>query len=99
MSDFCKVERPAGRMIQFRRRETFHLGGPMSRSSALLAALAVSALLQPTSPSVAAEERSYSDQERIEICRKKGSAPLDPSETQPLEMEKGGKIVRPRILQ
>jgi TonB family protein len=68
----------------------------MKRSSVLLAALAVSVLLPPARPSIAAEERSYSDQERIEICQKKGNAPLGPSEAQPLEV--GGNVSRPQIL-
>ena len=67
-------------------------------------ALALTALSQTTEQPTAAErpgvpptaERAYSERERIEICKKKGSAPLTPSEPQPLEV--GGKVARPTIL-
>src|SRR3569832_169724 len=49
---------------------------------------------QPVAPSAA--ERSYSEQERIEICKEKGNAPLTPSEPQPLKVE--GKVTRPKLL-
>lgn len=76
----------------------------MRHSSISLVALAVSVLLPTTRPSIAAEqegapaavERYYSEQERIEICRKKGNAPLALSEAQPLKIE--GKVARPTIL-
>ena len=76
----------------------------MRRSSVPLVALAVSVFLQPIRPSIAAEqegapaamERSYSEQERIEICQKKGNAPLASSEAEPLKV--GGEVARPTIL-
>jgi TonB family protein len=43
-----------------------------------------------------AAEHAYSERERIEICKKKGNAPLTPSEPQPLKVE--GKVARPTIL-
>jgi TonB family protein len=67
-------------------------------------ALVLTALPQTTEQPTAAElpgappaaERAYSEQERIEICKKKGNAPLTPSESQPLKVE--GKVARPTIL-
>jgi len=67
-------------------------------------ALVLTALSQTTEQPTAAglpgvppaAERAYSERERIEICKKKGSAPLAPSEPQPLKVE--GKITRPTIL-
>jgi TonB family protein len=52
------------------------------------------AAAQPGVPPAA--ERAYSERERIEICKKKGNAPLTPSEPQPLKIE--GKVIRPKIL-
>lgn len=43
-----------------------------------------------------AAERAYSKRERIEICQKKGNAPIAPSEPQPLKIE--GKVIRPEPL-
>ena len=67
-------------------------------------ALVLTALSQTTEQPTAAEqpgvppaaERAYSERERIEICKKKGNAPLTPSEPQPLKVE--GKVARPTIL-
>jgi TonB family protein len=67
-------------------------------------ALVLTALSQATEQPTAAElpgvppaaERAYSERERIEICKKKGNAPLTPSEPQPLKVE--GKVARPTIL-
>jgi hypothetical protein len=67
-------------------------------------ALALTALSQTTEPPTAAElpgvppaaERAYSERERIEICKKKGNAPLTASEPQPLKV--GGKVARPTVL-
>jgi len=67
-------------------------------------ALILTALSQTTEQPPAAEqpgvppaaERAYSERERIAICKKKGSAPLAPSEPQPLKVE--GKVTRPTIL-
>jgi TonB family protein len=43
-----------------------------------------------------AAERFYSKEERIEVCKKKGNAPLASSEHQPLKIE--GQVTRPEIL-
>jgi len=67
-------------------------------------ALVLTALSQTTEPPAAAEppsvppaaEHAYSERERIEICKKKGNAPLTPSEPQPLKVE--GKVARPTVL-
>jgi TonB family protein len=49
---------------------------------------------QPNVPPAA--ERAYSKRERIEICKKKGNAPLTASEPQPIQIE--GEVTRPEIL-
>ena len=49
---------------------------------------------QPDVPSVA--EHTYSEGERIALCKKKQNAPLAPSEPQPLMVD--GKVTRPTIL-
>jgi TonB family protein len=67
-------------------------------------ALVLTALPQTTEQPTAAElpgappaaEHAYSERERIEICKKKGNAPLTPSEPQPLKV--GGEVARPTIL-
>ncbi len=67
-------------------------------------ALVLTALSQTTEQPTTAElpsvppaaEHAYSERERIEICKKKGNAPLTPSEPQPLKVE--GKVARPTIL-
>lgn len=67
-------------------------------------ALVLTALSQTTEQPPAPEppgvppvaEHAYSEQERIEICTKKGNVPLTPSEPQPLKV--GGKVARPTIL-
>lgn len=48
----------------------------------------------PSAPPAA--EHAYSERERIEICKKKGNAPLAPSEPQPLKVE--GEVARPTLL-
>src|SRR6187455_1513015 len=53
-----------------------------------------SAVEQPGVPPAA--EHAYSERERIEICKKKGNAPLASSEPQPLKVE--GKVAPPTIL-
>jgi TonB family protein len=54
----------------------------------------LTAVEQPGVPPAA--ERAYSERERIAICKKKGNAPLAPSEPQPLKV--GGKVTRPTVL-
>jgi len=72
--------------------------------SAPFLALALTALSQTAEQPTAAEppgappaaEHVYSERERIEICKKKGNAPLTASEPQPLKV--GGKVARPTVL-
>jgi TonB-like protein len=76
----------------------------MAISSVSFLVLALTALSQTTEqPTAAAQpgappaaEHAYSERERIEICEKKGGAPLTPSEPQPIKV--AGKIARPKIL-